>query len=102
METKYKFNNAADAEIIHVILSQDKFPIFFKQKVDELIEEFNLTEEEARKQVEGMEFTLELCYQQGSGLFAIETEAIEQSGNNLFNPYTGEHIEECDEAYGIG
>lgn len=102
METKYKFNNAADAEIIHVILSQEKFPIFFKQKVDEVIEEFNLTEEEARKQVEGMEFTLELCYQQGSGLFAIETEAIEQSGNNLFNPYTGEHIEECDLAYGIG
>lgn len=97
MSTKYKINQPENAEMVVVKLTESKYPILFSQKVDELIEDFNISEEEARKQVEGMVFNLELCYQKSSGLFAIESEAIECYGSNLFNPYTGENLVDCDE-----
>lgn len=93
----YKFNKAENAEVIHVTLTEEKYPIFFNQKVEELVEEFNISEEDARMQVEGMDFALELCYYKGFGLFAIESEAIELNQSGLFNPYSGEEIEESDE-----
>lgn len=97
MSTKYKINKPEDAEVIFVTVTEQHFPILFRQKVEELIEDCGVPEEEAKKQVEGMRFTLELCYQKSSGLFAIETEAIECSGSNLYNPYTGDNLVDCDE-----
>ena len=67
-------------EVIEVRLTPYKYPIAFKNKVDELLEQgaFN-TKEEAEKWVMETPFVLELIYDKHSGLFAVESEALENS-----------------------
>lgn len=93
----YKINKPEEAELVEITLTERDFPIFFEQKVEELMTNCNMLREEARREAEGMKFEIELCYQKSSGLFAIETEAIDSCGSSLFNPYTGEHLEDYDE-----
>ena len=77
-------------EVIEVILNRYKNPISFKNKVDELMEEGAFdTREEAEKWVEGTPIALELMYEKHSGLFAVESEAIDAG---LYSPYSQEEI----------
>lgn len=74
--------------LCNVTLTKDKFPIAFENKVQELIEECGLSREEAEKETEKMEINLEIYYQKGCGLFAIDEEAAECS--SIYSPYTAE------------
>ena len=40
----------------------------------------------------GMEIELEIYYEKGTGLFAVESEAVESG--TIYSPYTGELCEE--------
>lgn len=88
-----KIHKPEDAEIISVLLTPEKFPLAYKEKVDELVEQgaFN-TREEAEKWVRTTPIEIELYYEKHSGLFAVESEALESSG--IKSPYSGEELED--------
>ena len=92
-----KLNDSDNYESIGSIkLSKDKFPIAFQNKVEELIEEgVCSTIEEAEKIVNDIEFELEVYYEKGTGLFAVESDAVESG--TIYSPYTAELCEDADE-----
>ena len=89
-----KLNNSDDYESLGIIkLSKEKFPKAFQAKVEELLEEdVCATKEEAEKLVSDMEFELELYYEKGTGLFAVECDAVESG--TIYSPYTAELCED--------
>lgn len=91
-----KLNNSDEYESIGVIkLSKEKFPKAFAAKVEELLEEgVCSTEEEAEALVKDMEFELEIYYEKGAGLFAVESSAVESG--TIYSPYTTELCEDAD------
>jgi hypothetical protein len=74
-------------EVIEIRLTPYNYPIAFKNKVDELLEQgaFN-TKEDAEKWVMETPFVLELIYEKHQGLFAVESEALENT--TCYSPYT--------------
>ena len=91
-----KLNNSDEYESIGTIkLSKEKFPKAFQAKVEELLEEKVCeTVEEAERIIKDMEFELEIYYEKGTGLFAVESEAVESG--TIYSPYTAELCEDCD------
>ena len=86
-----RLNNSENYEhLCDVKLTKDKYPIAFSEKVQELIEDCGMTQEEAEKAISDMEIELEIYYHKGFGLFAVESEAVECGV--IFSPYTGEKI----------
>ena len=87
----FNLNNEDNYEhLCNVRLTKEKFPIAFATKVEELIEQgVCKTKEEAESLIADMEIELELYYEKGHGLFAVESEAVESG--TIFSPYT------CDE-----
>lgn len=87
-----KANKAGEEEIIEVLLTRRTFPIAFQNKLNELMEQGAFdNEEDATKWIESNPIVLEIMYEKHSGLFAVETEAIESGG--IISPYSGEEIE---------
>lgn len=81
MEDKLILNGAEDAEIIMIRLTPEKFPIAYANKVKCLMLS-GLSEEEAEKMA--MEpIDLELYYEVGVGLMAVES-------GTIYSPYSGE------------
>lgn len=75
-------------EHIEVLLTPFRFPIAYKNKVDELMEQGAFdSREEAERWVQSSHIKLELIYEKHSGLFAVESEAIE--ANACTSPYSG-------------
>ena len=91
-----KLNNADNYEPIQILLDEHKYPIAFKNKVDELMEQgaFN-SREEAENWVRKTPIECELYYKKHSGLFAIESGAVESCC--VYSPYSGKLCEEADE-----
>lgn len=90
MKRKLVINSAKDAEIISVRLSPDKTPIAYENKVRCLMLS-GLSREEAEKvALEPMD--LELYYEIGAGLMAVDPAAVEpacmgrQSGKTRRSP----------------
>lgn len=88
-----KLNNTDEYESLGVIkLTKERFPNAFAAKVEELLEEEACsTQEEAESLVRDMEFELEIYYEKGAGLFAVESEAVESG--TIYSPYTAELCE---------
>ena len=77
-------------------ITRNNAPKVFQAKLEELLEEgVCSTEEEAEKLINDMEFELELYYEKGTGLFAVESEAVESG--TIYSPYTAELCEAADE-----
>jgi hypothetical protein len=91
-----KLNNSDEYESLPKIkLSKEKYPKAFNAKVEELLEEkVCATRDEAEKLVSDMEFELEIYYEKGTGLFAVESEAVESG--TIYSPYTAELCEDAD------
>jgi hypothetical protein len=91
-----KLNNSDEYEALDTIkLTKEKFPKAFKAKVEELIEEgVCATEEEAEELIKDMVFELEVYYEKGTGLFAVESEAVESG--TIYSPYTAELCEDAE------
>lgn len=81
-------------ETIEVKLTPGKYPVAYKAKIDELMEQgaFN-NRESAERWVMENPICLELIYEKHSGLFAVESEAIES--NSIVSPYSKNRIV-CD------
>lgn len=77
-------------QTIKIVVTKEKYPILFEKKVKELVTECGLSEKDAEGMVEGMEFDLDLYYEIGSGLFAVETDAVESG--SVISPYSGAEI----------
>lgn len=84
MEEKLILNSIEDAEIISVRLSPDKTPIAYENRVRCLMLS-GLSREEAEKvALEPMD--LELYYEIGAGLMAVDPAAVESG--TIWSPYT--------------
>lgn len=91
-----KKNSAENYESILIKLSEEKFPIAFNAKVEELVSTGAFdSEEEAKAYVRTTPIELELYYSPNLGLFGVESDAVECT--EIYDPYTGEVMEECDE-----
>lgn len=93
-----KANNASNYESVKIIVTKEKYPIIFENKVLELIKGGS-TREDAEKFVEGLELELELYYRCGWGLWGVESEAVDALpyGSDISCPYTGEVLEAATE-----
>lgn len=93
-----KANSADNYEGVIIKITKEKFPIIFKTKVEELMGQEGMTKEQAEKEVEGMEIELELYYEKNSGLWGVESAAVESVDcGGVVSPYSQEPLEECDE-----
>jgi hypothetical protein len=86
---------AHDAETIDVFLSPTAMPKAFDRKVRCLMNS-GLSREEAESTVRATPLTLEIFYDIGRGLFAVESEAA--ANIPIINPYTGEEVKKEDES----
>ena len=86
-----KMNNADNYESINIILSKENTPIAYQNKLDELMDcnAFN-TQSEAEKWLSETPIELELYYENGYGLFGVESEAVENM--EIQSPYSGAPI----------
>lgn len=78
---------------VYFKLDKENTPIAYQNKIDELIEQgaFN-TKEEAEQWLEDLFFEMEIYYEKGYGLFAVECDAV--SSGTIYSPYSGELCEE--------
>lgn len=92
MNNVFKVQEAQFAETISVLLTPERFPIAYQNKLDELMEQGAFdTKEEAEKWIKTSPIELEIFYEKHSGLFAIESEAVESGC--CTSPYTQKDIE---------
>lgn len=92
-----KINPPDKIETIEVILSEERYPAAYAAKLRELTDpQFGcgLSEDQARKHIASTPFVLEIHYQTGYGLFAVESEALEGAPGALVSPYNGEPLED--------
>jgi hypothetical protein len=90
-----KLNNSDNFEPISAVINEALCPILFNARVKEL-NELGMSIEEARKSVENSTIELELYYENGYGLMAVDSEAV-SGGADIFSPYTKEQYEEEDD-----
>lgn len=88
-----KLNPSDAIESVSVRLSEDKTPVAFRNKVQELVEA-GMTESEARKFILETPFVLEIYYEKGYGLFAVESDTLEGCAESICSPYSQEFFED--------
>ena len=78
-----KMNNADNYESINITLSKENTPIAYQNKLDELMDckAFD-TQAEAEAWLNETPIELELYYENGYGLFGVESEAVESTEIN--------------------
>lgn len=82
-------------ETIDICLNPEQYRIAFRNKVDELMEEGAFdNKEDAEAYVRQNPITLELYYEKGIGLFAVESETV--AAEAACSPYTHRPIVEDD------
>ena len=80
---------AGEEETIEVMLTEERFPKAFNNKLRELMDQKAFdSEDEARAWIRSTPFVLELYYEKDSGLFAVESEALESCPESICSPYT--------------
>lgn len=86
-------NSADNYESINVVLTKDRYPIAYRAKMEELVEQgaYN-TIEDAEIDNPRIEIDLELYYDKHSGLFGVECEAISSNAESICSPYTSEYL----------
>jgi hypothetical protein len=83
-----------EGETIDILLTPEKYPVAFDRKV-RCIMSSGMTRQEAEEYVRITPLCMELLYDIGRGLFAVESEAV--ANTHIFNPYTGKEIAKEDE-----
>lgn len=90
-----KLNKEDQIETIEVRLTEDKYPIAFRNKLEELMEQHAFdTEKDARLWIEQSPIVLEVYYEKDAGLFAVESEALASCPETIRSPYSGEYFTE--------
>lgn len=92
-----KLNKPGTEEIVEVILSETKYPVAFANKLAELMEDHTFdSEEEARQWLSDNPICLEIYYEKGQGLFAVESSVLEYNPEDIYSPYTRQMIVDVD------
>ena len=91
-----KLNSAENYEGITIIIDKEQYPIAYRNKIEELVEQglYN-TIEEAENDNPTFEMDCEIYYDKHSGLFVVESGAVESG--LIYSPYSGEECEEYKE-----
>jgi hypothetical protein len=90
-----KLNGADNCEYIEIIISKEKYPIAYRNKIEEYVEGgLYETIEDAEKDNPTFTMDCELYYDKHSGLFAVECGAVE--AGTIYSPYSGELCDDCD------
>jgi hypothetical protein len=88
-----KLNNSDNVETIRILLDEDESPVAFANKLKCLISG-GFTESEARFEISMHPIELEMYYEVGSGLMAVEQGAVESG--TIYSPYSGELYKDED------
>lgn len=87
---------AGSEETIQVRLTEETFPTAFKAKLEELTGQ-GFSEEDAQRWILSTPIVLELYYEKDSGLFAVESDALESCPESIRSPYSGVPFKETEE-----
>ena len=80
-------------ESINVVITKDRYPILYRRKKEELVEQkVYETIEDAEIDNPRFEIELELYYDKEWGLYGVESDAISSSAESICSPYTGESM----------
>jgi hypothetical protein len=90
-----KLNSPDKYDSITVLLNEIDHPTAFANSVKNLMLA-GCSEEDAREQTATLSIELELYFEVGYGLMAVQSDAVE-GGANIFSPYTTEQYEDSDE-----
>ncbi len=91
-------NKPKETEYIEVVLTEKKYPIAFRNKLRELMEQGAFkSESDARRWIASAPIVLELYYEPHAGLFAVESDALESSPESIRSPYSGEPFQKQTE-----
>lgn len=91
-----KLNSAENYDGIIIIVDKEKYPIAYRNKIEELVEQGCYeTIEDAERDNPTFEMECELYYDKHSGLFAVESGAVESG--TIYSPYSGELCDEPNE-----
>ena len=85
----------SECETVDITLMPEKYPVAFERKVRCVISG-GMPRQEAEEYVRTTPICLEVYYDIGRGLFAVESEAVDNT--EIFNPYTGEEIPKEEES----
>ena len=86
-----KLNNADNYEGIIIIIDKEQYPIAYRNKIEELVEQGCYpTIHDAEKDNPFFELECELYYDKHSGLFGVEAEAVAASAESICSPYSGD------------
>ena len=88
-----KKNPPEKYEPINVVVAPDEHPLACNAMIKSLMNSGMTKAEAVAYMIQPIE--LELYYDENNGLFAVESEAVEST--SIFNPYTGEELEDYDE-----
>ena len=90
-----KLNNGNDYEPITIKIDKAHYPIAYRNKIEELVEQGLYADAElAEFHNPTFEMDCEVYYDKHSGLFAVESGAVESG--TIYSPYSGELCEEFD------
>ena len=78
-----------ECKTIDILLTPEKYPTAFERKV-RCVMSGGMTRQEAEEHVRMTPICLEIFYDIGRGLFAVESEAVDNT--DIFNPYTGKTV----------
>tara|TARA_R110000787_G_scaffold43760_2_gene107197 strand:+ start:1983 stop:2279 length:297 start_codon:yes stop_codon:yes gene_type:complete len=93
VDQKLVINPPSGYDLISITLDETQHPIAFANKLTCLTEGAGMTEMEARHHMMENPIEMELYYEIGSGLMAVESEIVE-CGNSISSPYgNGEYLE---------
>lgn len=90
MQNKKTLWKDHEVECVTITINETQHPKTFKVIVDELIKS-GMTEKEAKIAVRNNQFSMEVYYEPGQGLFLVESEACECCP--IFSPYTKEEFQ---------
>lgn len=83
--------SADEFESINVVVTKDRYPIVYRRKIEEFVENGAYeTIEDAEIDNPRIEIELELYYDKGWGLYGVESEAVSSSAESICSPYSGE------------
>ena len=88
-------NGAETYEPITIILTKEVTPISYRNKVEEYVEQgLYASVEEAEEKNPKIEIDCEMYYEKHSGLFLVESEAVESG--TIYSPYSGELCDDTE------
>ena len=87
-------NDADSIDAISVFLTENDHPTAFANKLKCLMEGAGMTEVEARDEISTFPIEMELYYEVGAGLMAVEQGAVE--AGTIYSPYSKELYDDPD------